>query len=92
MIAFFTLPAQVIHGELYGLLRSHTQQLGHQTPVQACHTFVPHHLSDIHSFILSQCSSSHSLIFEIILSFILTEILFFCFSKLFSALHFLNQN
>jgi hypothetical protein len=51
MTAFFTLPAQIIHGELYGLLRGNTQQLGHQSTVQACHTFVPHHLSHIHSFI-----------------------------------------
>jgi hypothetical protein len=51
MNAFFTLPAQIIHGELNGLLRGNTQQLGHQTPVQACHTFVPHHLGDIHLFI-----------------------------------------
>ena len=39
-----TLPDEVIHGELDGLLRGHTQQLGHQAAGQAGEPLVSYHL------------------------------------------------
>ena len=39
-----TLPDEVIHGELDGLLRGHPQQLGHQAAVQAGEPLVSDHL------------------------------------------------